>query len=156
MEVECGGGIVSTIFSIQQIFGCKFFLFTSSNVSHNVYILDFPNFIWTLPHYPYILNGKPQTSNACTFDHSFLRHCQHTHRLSFAKFIWIVQKCFVYILWSKSLLQRIASSSHQSCLCAHVKSFLHNLVCVSGITFIRYAQNRKVGKPNNLKSFASK
>ena len=30
------------------------------------------------------------------------------------------------------------------------------LVRVSGITFIRYAQNRKVGKPNNLKSFASK
>jgi len=27
---------------------------------------------------------------------------------------------------------------------------------VSGITFIRYAQNRKVGKPNNFKSFASK
>ena len=25
------------------------------------------------------------------------------------------------------------------------------LVRVSGITFIRYAQNRKVGKPNNLK-----
>ena len=25
----------------------------------------------------------------------------------------------------------------------------------SGITFIRYAQNRKVGKPNNLKRFAS-
>ena len=27
---------------------------------------------------------------------------------------------------------------------------------VSGITFIRYAQNRKVGKPNNLKSLASR
>ena len=26
---------------------------------------------------------------------------------------------------------------------------------VSGITFIRYAQNREIGKPNNLKVFGS-
>ena len=28
---------------------------------------------------------------------------------------------------------------------------LSNLVPISGITFIRYSQNRKIGKPNNLK-----
>ena len=27
---------------------------------------------------------------------------------------------------------------------------------ISGITFIRYAQNRKIGKPNNLKVVGSK
>jgi hypothetical protein len=27
---------------------------------------------------------------------------------------------------------------------------------ISGITFIRYAHNQKIGKPNNLKSFWSK
>jgi hypothetical protein len=35
----------------------------------------------------------------------------------------------------------------------------HRILCirsVSGITFIRYAQSRKAGKPNNFKSFGTK
>ena len=35
------------------------------------------------------------------------------------------------------------------------KMQISNLVCVSGITFIRYAQNRQIGKPNNVKVFES-
>jgi len=36
-----------------------------------------------------------------------------------------------------------------------IKLGAHNAQCVSGITFIRYHQDRKIGKPNNLKVFES-
>jgi hypothetical protein len=70
MGAECKGGIVSTIFKIQQIFGYKFFRLQVP-MSHKdewvlpnfpaIYISYFSNFIWALPKYPYILNGNPQT-----------------------------------------------------------------------------------------------